>query len=529
MKQYLVMASEMKRYDTNTIEQIGILSLVLMERAALVTVEELQRIYGERRARVLVVAGCGNNGGDGFAIGRLLMLQGYCVEFVLIGERARCSRETAAQIEILSKYGMSVKDAIDGAEYDIVIDALFGIGLSREVTGLYAETIERINRMESFVCSVDIPSGVCADDGSILGCAVRADMTVTYGFYKLGQMLYDGAVYCGRVICREMGINDKSFLGDVPGWYTLREETGETLLPGRDACGNKGTFGKVLVIAGSSQVCGAAVLAAESAFRMGAGMIKTVTAEENRNILLQAVPESMILTYDDPGNGTENGIGKETDDEIQRDAEFEAALSEAFDWADVILIGPGIGVGRQAEMLLGKCLTESKLPMVIDADGLNLIAEKPYLQELLERAGTGGRTIVLTPHLGEFARLYGCTVRQVKDHMLQYPMELAKRMQAVVVCKDARTVVTAPGAKAHYLNTTGNDGMATAGSGDVLAGMIAGLLAQNMSGMEAAVCGVYLHGAAGDLAAQKKTRRSMMATDIIEQISHVMEKRAKEC
>lgn len=520
MKQYLVTASEMKRYDTNTIEQIGIPSLVLMERAALVTVEELRRIYGENKAKVLVVAGCGNNGGDGFAIGRLLMLQGYCVEFVLIGDRARCSRETAAQIEILSKYGMSVKDAIGCAEYDIVIDALFGIGLSREVTGLYAETIERINRMESFVCSVDIPSGVCADDGRILGCAVRADMTVTYGFYKLGQMLYGGAACCGRIICREMGINEKSFLGDAPEWYTLREETGETLLPGRDAGGNKGTFGKVLVIAGSSQVCGAAVLAAESTFRMGAGMVKAVTAAENRTILLQTVPESMILTYREP----EKGIEKEAERE-----KLEKALSEAFDWADVILIGPGTGTGKQAEMLLGKCLTESKLPMVIDADGLNLIAEKPYLRELIERAGTRGRTIVLTPHLGEFAGLYGCTVRQVKDHLLQYPMELADRMQAVVVCKDARTVVTAPGAKEHYLNTTGNDGMATAGSGDVLSGMIAGLLAQNMSGVEAAVCGVYLHGAAGDLAAQKKTRRSMMATDIIEQISHVMEKRAKEC
>lgn len=519
MKQYLVTASEMKRCDTNTIEQIGIPSLVLMERAALVTVEELRRIYGENKAKVLVVAGCGNNGGDGFAIGRLLMLQGYCVEFVLIGDRARCSRETAAQIEILSKYGMSVKDAIDCAEYDIVIDALFGIGLSREVTGLYAETIEKINRMESFVCSVDIPSGVCADDGSILGCAVWADMTVTYGFYKLGQMLYGGAACCGKIICREMGINEKSFLGDVPGWYTLRGETGKTLLPDRNADGNKGTFGKVLVIAGSSQVCGAAVLAAESAFRMGAGMVKTVTAVENRTILLQTVPESMILTYREPENETENDAERKL---------FETALSEAFDWADVILIGPGIGTGKQAEMLLGKCLTESKLPMVIDADGLNLIAEKPYLKELTEKAGTR-RTIILTPHLGEFARLYGCTVRQVKDHMLQYPMELAGRMQAVVVCKDARTVVTAPGAKEHYLNTTGNDGMATAGSGDVLAGMIAGLLAQNMNGMEAAVCGVYLHGAAGDLAAQKKTRRSMMATDIIEQISHVMEKRAKEC
>lgn len=510
MKQYLVTAFEMKRYDTNTIEQIGIPSLVLMERAALVTVEELQKIYAGKQAKVLVVAGCGNNGGDGLAIGRLLMMLGYRVEFVLIGNHAKCSRETAVQIEILSKYGMSMKDAIDDAEYDIVVDALFGIGLSREVTGIYAQAIDKINRMQSFVCSVDIPSGVCADDGSILGCAVKADLTVTYGFYKLGQMLYEAADYCGRVICREMGINEHSFLGAVPHWYTLCEESAETFLPVREAGGNKGTFGKVLVIAGSSQACGAAVLAARSAFRMGVGMVKTVTAVDNRDIFLQSVPESMLLTY------------QETETDAQRE-KFMTSLQESFDWADVILIGPGIGTGNKAKELLEKCLTDTKLPILIDADGLNLLAKDQELQELAANAGRCGRTIVLTPHLGEFSRLYGCSVVQAKEHLLQYPMELAERMQAVIVCKDARTVVTAPGVREHYLNTSGNDGMATAGSGDVLAGMIAGLLAQNMSGMEAAVCGVYLHGVAGDLAAHNKTRRSMMATDIVEQISHVVE------
>lgn len=515
MRHYLVTASEMKRYDANTIDKIGIPGLVLMERAALVTVEELQRIYPDKPQKVLVVAGCGNNGGDGLAIGRLLMMQGHTVEFVLIGDRAVCSRETAVQIEILSKYGMSVKDAIGNSEYDIVVDALFGIGLSREVAGIHAEAIRRINDMESFVCSVDIPSGVCADDGRILGCAVRADMTVTYGFYKLGQMLYEAASYCGRIICREMGINIHSFLGDAPRWYTLKEESGESILPVRDKGGNKGTFGKLLVIAGSSQACGAAVLSARSAFRMGVGMVKTVTVIQNRDIFLQAVPESMLLTY------------HETAAEEEQE-EFEAALHESFEWADAILIGPGIGTGRQAERLLEECLTDSDLPVVIDADGLNLLAREQKLQQMAVRAGKGGRKVVLTPHLGEFARLFGCNVVQAKEHLLQYPQELAERIQAVIVCKDARTVVTAPGAKEHYLNTSGNDGMATAGSGDVLAGMIAALLAQNMSGLEAAVCGVYLHGAAGDLAAQKRTTRSMMATDIIEQISHVIEKDAGE-
>lgn len=510
MKQYLVTASQMKHYDTNTIEKIGIPGLVLMERAALVTVEEIQKNCSKPQAKVLVVAGCGNNGGDGLAIGRLLMLQGYRVEIVMIGDRMKCTGETSAQMKILSQYGMSVKDAIESDEYDIVVDALFGIGLSRNVTGIYAEVIERINRMEGFICSVDIPSGVCADDGRILGCAVRADLTVTYGFYKLGQILYEAASYCGKVVCREMGINERSFLGKIPEWFTLCEETGKSLLPVRRAEGNKGTFGKVLVIAGSSHACGAAVLSARSAFRMGTGMVKTVTVTENRDVFLQAVPESMLLTY------------REAADRAEQE-QFEASLQESFAWADAILIGPGIGTGRQAHYLLEKCLTDSDNPLLIDADGLNLLAENPGLRDLAANTGRSGRTILLTPHIGEFARLYGCSVIQVKENLLQYPLELAKQMHAVIVCKDARTVVTAPDAKEHYLNTTGNDGMATAGSGDVLAGMIAGLLAQNMDGMEAAVCGVYLHGAAGDLAAQKETRHSMMASDIIEQIGRVIE------
>lgn len=509
MKQYLVTASQMKRYDANTIEKIGIPGLVLMERAALVTVEEIQKTCPARQAKVLVAAGCGNNGGDGLAIGRLLMLQGYRVELVMIGDPMKCTEETSVQMKLLSQYGMSVKDAIESDEYDIVVDALFGIGLSRNVTGSYAEAVERINRMEGFICSVDIPSGICADDGRVLGCAVRADLTVTYGFCKPGQILYEGASYCGRVVCREMGINERSFLGEIPEWFTLCGETGKSLLPIRRPEGNKGTFGKVLVIAGSSHACGAAVLSARSAFRMGTGMVKTVTVAENRDVFLQAVPESMLLTY------------RETMAQAEQE-EFEAGLWESFAWADAILIGPGIGVGRQAHDLLRKCLTDSGLPLLIDADGLNLLAEDPGLHKLAVDAGRGGRTIVLTPHMGEFARLYGCSVIQVKENLLQYPLELAKQMHAVVVCKDARTVVTAPDAGEHYLNTTGNDGMATAGSGDVLAGMIAGLLAQNMKGMEAAVCGVYLHGAAGDLAAQKETRHSMMASDIIEQIGRVI-------
>jgi NAD(P)H-hydrate epimerase len=361
---------------------------------------------------------------------------------------------------------------------------------------------------------VDIPSGISADNGNILGCAVQADMTVTYGFYKLGHMLYPGTSCCGKKVCREMGINQHSFLGDAPVWYTLENADQDTLegrelLPVRSHDGNKGTFGKVLAIAGSAQACGAAILSARSAFRMGVGMVKVVTAEENRETFLGAVPESMLLTYDE----------KETGQGEAFDSEFETSLRESLDWADALLIGPGIGMGEQAKKLLAFCLKHSSLPTVIDADGLNLLARDKTLQRMIDQYGQNGRRFILTPHLGEFSRLYECSIAETKEHLLEYPAELAKRLHAVIVCKDARTVTAAPEEKELYLNTTGNDGMATAGSGDVLAGMITGLLAQGMEAREAAVCGVYLHGAAGDLAAEDKTRRSMMASDIIDQIS----------
>ncbi len=502
VKQYLVTASEMKRYDSNTINKYQIPSLLLMERAALVTVEELQKNRGNSPCSVLVAAGCGNNGGDGLAAGRLLMLQGYDVTCVLLGDEEKCTPETARQLVILREYQAPVFSTIPEHEYDIVIDAIFGIGLSRPVEGICKEAIEWINRSGAFVCSVDIPSGIHADTGKVMGCAVQADLTVTYGFYKLGHMLYPGTVYAGKPVCCQMGIDERSFLGEPPVWYTYTGSCNR-VLPDRCPDGNKGTFGKTLIMAGSKEIAGAAMMAAKSALRAGAGMVKTVTAAENRIVLQQYVPEAMVLTYDNSGVTGEKS---------------RQALREAEQWADCILAGPGMGMGLQAQALLRFALTESRLPLVLDADALTLLAQDQELQEILADQGIWGRTVILTPHPGEFARLYGCTVQQLKEHITEYPGELSRRLHCVIVCKDARTIVVWPGQAGGYLNVTGNSGMATAGSGDVLAGMIAGLLAQGMKGEEASAAGVYLHGTAGDLAAAQWSETAMTASDIIERI-----------
>lgn len=510
MRQYVVTSSEMKRYDANTINRYHVPSLILMERAALVTVEELQRAHGKKPCRVLVMAGCGNNGGDGLAVGRLLMLQGYEVTCILLGSEEKCTEETARQISILREYGVQIFSTMQESEYDIVIDAIFGVGLSRTVEGLFKRAIEWINQRDCFVCSVDIPSGVSSDNGEIMGCAVRADLTVTYGFHKMGQLLYPGAGHTGILVCRRMGIDEHSFLGEEPFWYT-HMGTDSRLLIKRRPDGNKGTFGKALLIAGNSRMAGAAMMAAKSVLRIGAGMVRVVTAEKNKDALQQFVPEAMVFTYPDDEVPAEDG-------KLKCDNTFVRELKEAEAWADCILIGPGIGMTERAHELLRFSISESVLPLVIDADGLNLLAQDNGLQETLADCGRQGRTIVLTPHLGEFARLYGCTVAQAKGHLTEYPSELCRRLHCTVVCKDARTVVVSHDGKRGYVNTTGNAGMATAGAGDVLAGMITGLIAQKMPGEDAAVTGVYLHGIAGDLAAEHETEVSMTATDIIERI-----------
>lgn len=514
MKQYVVTASEMKRYDSNTIEKYHLPSLLLMERAALVTVEEIERARGCSPGRVLVVAGCGNNGGDGLAIGRLLMLKGHEVTCVLLGSEDKCTQDTERQISILREYGRQIFSTIPEGEYDIVIDAVLGIGITRPVEGIFRDAVEWINESGAYVCSVDIPSGIETDTGEIMGCAVRADLTVTYGFRKMGQILYPGAGHVGALVCRQMGIDEHSFLGKEPYWYTHIGPNSK-LLPARRPDGNKGTFGKALMIVGSSTVAGAAMMAVKSAFRIGVGMVKAVTAKENREVLLQFVPEAMLNTYS--GN-----VLSEDDRSSEESAAFMKELESAEAWADCILIGPGIGMGRQAYELLKFSITGSNLPLMIDADGLNLLAQDLALQEALADSGSQGRTVILTPHLSEFARLYGCTVAEAKEHLTEYPIRLSDRLHCTVVCKDARTVVVCHGAEHGYVNTTGNAGMATAGAGDVLAGMITGLVAQRMSGSDAAVAGVYLHGIAGDMAAMCETETSMTATDITDRIRDVI-------
>lgn len=498
--EYLVTSEEMRAYDTYTIEQIGIPSTVLMERAALKTTERILKIINEKNngntgkcERILCVCGTGNNGGDGICVARLLKEQDIEADVVLLGSREKLTKETAMQLSALEAYGIAAEERIPEKEYDIIVDALFGTGLSRNITGDIQTAIEQVNKKQAYKIAIDIPSGIDADTGKVLGCAVKADETVAIAFKKRGHMLYPGCQYAGKIIVAAIGITQKSFHGRYPEMFTYTEPVTD-LLPKRIPSGNKGTFGKILIVAGNEQMAGAALLCGESTYRSGAGMVKLMIPDAIREIVQTRLPEALIQTY-----ASENGIT-----EKEREAFLKAA-----EWADVTAIGPGLGKSQSAFQLLQMALL-IKQPLVIDADGLNILAQdKQNLWTLLKERK---ETTILTPHMGEMARLLQKSLQEVVADETKASQELAEQSGCIVVGKSARTHVCRKGMPI-FLNTSGNHKMATAGSGDVLTGMIAALLAAKAE--NAAELGVYLHACAGDAAAEKAGQAGITASDII--------------
>ena len=499
---YVLKAHEMKEYDRDTSERIGIPSMVLMERAALSVVDavlENRQLPG----KVLIVSGTGNNGGDGLAVGRLLALKGAEVTFFTAGVPEKMSDETKAQASIIKNLGFSIQSKLEVKEYDMVIDALFGIGLSRDVEGEYSDAIKKINdcgRRGAFICAVDIPSGICADTGRILREAVRADLTVTFAFAKRGHLLYPGREYTGKLVVKDIGILRQSFIKGKPEAFCYERSDVGRFLPKRRPDGNKGTFGKVLLLAGSHDMSGACILCGSSILRTGAGMVKIITPSCNREIVQKSFPEAMLYTFDEMPDLTE--------------------VRSSMDWADVIVAGPGMGTGRNAGLLIEYVLREGKCPLVLDADALNLIACHEKLRMLAAEYEAG--KLILTPHPGELVRLAKTDMEEYHRQREKLLFELAGELACIIIAKDAVTIAAQAGRKEVYINTSGNDGMATAGSGDVLAGMIGGLLAQKTDAFDAACLGVYLHGLAGEEASIKNGRRAVMASDIIKNLPFVM-------
>lgn len=528
----------MKIVDNYTIGEVGIPSMVLMERAALSMTEYIKNVIS-RDKRVLCICGTGNNGADAIAVARQLVCAGYMADILIVGNEDRGSEEFLTQKSIAAKCNVEFLDNVTTREsaaynevckkiqkeYDFIVDGIFGIGLSREIEGVVKDLILYINSITAKtnkngnvlkVAAVDIPSGLNSSTGQIMGCAIKADYTITFGARKAGMYLCNGKDVCGQIVVRDIGFPDfayESALTNLQSYLVIEDEDlREYFL--RKAHSNKGTYGKVLVIAGSENMYGAAYLSSMAAFKVGAGLVKIVTHKDNRELIYSKLPEAMISTY-----------------EVEKDID-NLSLETDILWADAVLIGPGLSTSITAKRLLEKTLNicrQYNKYLVIDADGLNIMSADDILLNMLYDR------VVITPHMGEASRLMKTDIPALSNNMVGMAYDFSDKHNVNIILKDSTTVILGIESLENkcnnrvYVNINGNPGMATAGSGDVLAGIVAGILAggltkelveENMT--KAMAMSVYIHSVAGDMAAVKLGQVSMMATDIIEMISKVL-------
>ena len=559
----VISGKAMKKVDTYTIKNIGIPSMVLMERAAMAVTdfildkgtfkENTGYEYRKNIGRVLCLCGTGNNGADGIAVARQLKVKGFQADVIFIGAEEKSTSEWKEQKKIAINCGVNIRawkdiksQVTENSEeaynniwesilqtYDFVVDALFGIGLTREIEGDFACIIKAVNDCKKKRCttekrltvvSVDVPSGLDADTGKIMSVAVAADYTITFGVCKSGLILHKGKDCSGRVIVAEIGFPDEAYKygPDRQEIYDLIREEHIAHITDRQAYSNKGTYGKVLIVAGSENIYGAAYFSAMAALKTGCGLVRIITHKNNRELLYKMIPEAIIQTYD--------GSAKISDEEV-----LQAVL-----WADVTAIGSGLGTDPVAKDLLEKVMrmtNENEKSLVIDADGLNIISSDANLKKLYHRK------VIITPHMGEASRLTGVPVKALAEDIIEYGKKYAYENKITMILKDSTSVILGIESLDNKcnnricVNPTGNAGMATAGSGDILTGIVAGVLAGGVNIEKAdremddtpedkiylsAAIAAYIHGLAGDKAAKEYGETSMTATDILNMISKVI-------
>ncbi|MDP3049591.1 MAG: NAD(P)H-hydrate dehydratase [Thermodesulfovibrionales bacterium] len=547
----VVAAEEMREIDRNTIKNYGISGTVLMERAGLAVAEKIKELFSVQprlqyvgqgsgfskklrtpnsepvKLKVIVLAGGGNNGGDGIVVARNLHEWGWNVKITLLLRANKLSPDCLLQYKIAKKSGVPVEFRDYITEKDLhsalVVDAIFGTGLSKNVTGKIAEIISFINTSYAPVISVDIPSGISSDTGQIMGEAVRADYTVTFGLPKRGHLLYPGADYTGRLFIEDIGFPEELLHSEKLKAELLEKRDISLLIPERQRYSHKGDYGHVLVIAGSRGKTGAAFMCAKACLRSGAGLVTIGVPESLLDVFQSRVTEEMTLPLPDKGDGTLSSKA------------LEKILEFLFEKADVLAIGPGISVTDDTKKLVRELLLNSTAPAVIDADAINSLEGN---KQILKKARS---PLILTPHLGEMARLLqksahpptpplrGGRVRKgvkvltselqtkIEQDRINTAMFFAKETGTYLVLKGVPTVIAEPEGRV-FINPTGNSGMASAGTGDVLTGMVSGFLGQGLNPLEASILGVYMHGLAGDIAAKSKGEHSLIASDITDAI-----------
>ncbi|HYA32095.1 MAG TPA: NAD(P)H-hydrate dehydratase [Thermodesulfovibrionales bacterium] len=519
----VVTAKEMQEIDRKTIRTIGVPGSVLMERAGTAVAARVNELFG--RKKTIVLAGGGNNGGDGIVAARELLNLGWNVWILFLAREDGLSPDCLAQLRIAKQMGVpfefrnkiETKD-VHGA---VVVDALFGTGLSRNVEGAAAKVITFLNRSGTPVISVDVPSGISSDSGQIMGVAVRAAFTVTFGLPKRGHLLYPGADHTGKLFVEKIGFPEKLLASEALNVELMERGMLSHLVPERPRYSHKSDYGHVLVVAGSKGKTGAAFMTAKACMRAGAGLVTLGVPESLIDLFQGRVTEEMTLTLPDAGDGTLSAKAADT------------ILGFTSKRADVLCIGPGIGVSDEMKKVISSVIVSSRTPMVIDADGINSLCEISTrglgTKDMLKKALA---PILLTPHPGEMARLLRGTARRgrvdegipasdlrsrIEKDRINTALSFARATGTYLVLKGVPTVIAGPHGKV-FINPTGNPGMATAGSGDVLSGMVASFLAQGLDPMSSAMLGVYMHGLAGDCAAEGKGMASLIASDIIESL-----------
>ncbi len=504
----LVTAEQMRELDRRTINEVGIPGVVLMENAGRGAAEIIKGKFGPGPKKVAVLCGRGNNGGDGFVVARYLKNWGWPVKAYLLAPRERVTGDARVNLDVWLRIGGELREIHDEEDLraareevaccDIVVDALLGTGLKDEVKGLFREAIQLINSLKKTIVAIDIPSGIDSTTGRVLGVAVRADLTVTFGLPKVGQVIHPGLDHVGELHTVDISI-PPSLVKEADPKCALLDPGELDLNPlgPRPKDSHKGTYGHLLVIAGSVGKTGAAAMAGEAALRMGAGLV-TVAVPGSLNPILE-VKLTEVMTEPLP----------------DRDGAFcGEALKKAMDLLQgksALAIGPGIGTGEGSRTLVLNLIRESRVPMVVDADGINCLVGS---LEVLEQKGA---PLILTPHPGEMARLLGGTTREVQGDRIGVSKRFAQQYGVVLVLKGSRTVIADPSGRV-FINPTGNPGMASGGTGDILTGMIGGLLAQGVEPLEAAKLGVYLHGLCGDLAEREMGQVCLLATDLLKQL-----------
>lgn len=512
----VVTGTQMSKIDKHSIEQLGIPSIVLMENAALKLAAHIEAYLGQKpqlSKEVLIIAGKGNNAGDAFAAARHLHIKGYGVKLYCIFEKAVFAGDAKTTLDIAAALGLEIKYLTGGCEFieltrdikeaQIVVDGIFGTGFKGEIEGHIARVVELVNAHSKYTVSIDIASGIDSAAGRISASCIKAHKTVTFELPKIGQLTYPGIEYTGCLAVESIGIPRQAIESAEIQTFLTEAVMVRDILPRRNADFNKGNCGKAVIITGSAGMAGSGCLSSKACLKTGSGLVYVAAPASMINIYQSVVPEAIAIGLEE-----ENGILS-----LQSTDKICGTIKKC----DVVAIGPGLSADKCIYCILESIADKIDVPVVLDADALNAAANDTGIFKKFRNE------VVITPHPGEMSRLTGLETNYIQSNRLEAARKYAELWDVIVVLKGANTIIADPKGNA-YINPTGNAGMATAGSGDSLTGIITSLAGQGAPALEAAVAGAYLHGLAGDMAAEEKGQYGLTAMDIVEYIPYAIKK-----